>query len=67
MLLQDAREQVCRAARRERHDDGDWPLGPSLLRGRRPREDESGGQSGCEHSTHADPFGVSRYRGRVTD
>src|SRR5262249_56274090 len=54
---QKAREQDGGPARRERHHDGDGPLRPSLLRMRRccRGEDESGGQSWCEHSTHADP------------
>src|SRR5262249_21225838 len=58
VLLQDAREQVRRSARRERHDDGDRPLRPGLLRVGRGRE--YSGDGGGENSTHAN-FPVGRY------
>src|SRR5262245_57200171 len=59
MLLQDAREQVRRSARRERHHDGDGPLRPSLLRVCRCCQRNRGGnRKGCENSTHANPPAV---------
>src|SRR5262249_7027490 len=50
VLLQDAREQVRRSARRERHHDGDRPLRPSLLRMRRCCQRNDGGNR--ENATH---------------
>src|SRR6516165_1133469 len=59
VLLQDAREQVRRSARRERHHDGDRSLRPSLLRMRQccQRNDGANGE-GRENSTHANPPAV---------
>jgi hypothetical protein len=56
VLLQNAREQVRRAACGERHHDRHRPLRP-VLRVRRRRDGENGGKSDRENNMHMQPQG----------